>query len=113
MIVLWSYRAMFGKIKRVIIHRVMNYICQCSNSCFNVLLNTMGVGDLWGGRQTRSKQTLVVHLTSVLKNNINHFLHNQFTVSMNQPVFFSYQIKKPFPVKVRIILLRYVCIWVF
>lgn len=52
---LWSYRAVFGKIKRVIIHQMMNCVCQRGNNCFIALLKTMGECDLWGGRQTCSR----------------------------------------------------------
>lgn len=46
------------KIKRVIIHQVMNYICQCGNNCFNALLKTMGDCDLWSGRRTCSRTNI-------------------------------------------------------
>lgn len=49
---------MLGQIKRVIIHQMMNYVCQCSNNCFNALLKTMGRCDLWGGRQTCSRTNI-------------------------------------------------------
>ncbi len=53
---LWSYKATFGQIKKVIIHQMMNCVCQCSNNCFNALLKTMGHCDLRDGRQTGSRK---------------------------------------------------------